>query len=703
MITTIESKPCQANNNGIYCEKDARAKCFHCSHDLCLMHLTEHTQYVESQTRTCLYSHEKVLNDLYNELESVSVSSRISEYPFIQLEKWRTDAHKKLDQLAEEKRQEIKRKISEYQIIFTEKTNEQKQKIELLKKQLNDLTRKTHVITKDIKHIEDKIKETKSFLQSIEKHSIKISTYAFFVNIRTMFFDSQTSKMVQSPSPLPTVIQTAQSKRNTRSELKEFLNNTNKKCLDKKRSLSVSLLYKNEITLNCSLLFRLINTIMAKPVKLCQADDNEKCKNEACASCYHCSRDLCLDHLTQHAQLIDALTRSTLEDYFTILTNLSTRLQSLTISTNILNEPFKKIEQWRTDAYRKIDDIVEKKCQEIKIKIVEYRQIFDTIRNEQLEKVARYRQKIAELFRKIQVSNKDMSGLRKSIEQIQNDSNIFDRHSIEVISNRPLIHSIDIRMRLNDWRSSSTLSTSSSSLSSSSVIHQLEFQVKYVRLSGVVTCHYILVEVNGTIGDLIDQFIITQNNVIIGKQKQRDYFLATEVCQRRVRRRFTTDTQLKSIFNKIEKLVLYETPFELNTINLQNYCLILCRFQDGLPWNIKFGLPLLLDVPRIQCRGRDVISALNKILKTCFPLMIANNYIHYEVGIISDEHQLNSATILNQWADEVIDEHLLITDNAMLVVNLVHSSQLSTEKQITDVTRLDGTLKSDDQRRKSRK
>ncbi|CAF3082309.1 unnamed protein product [Rotaria socialis] len=242
MITTIESKPCQANNNGICCEKDARAKCFHCSHDLCLMHLTEHTQYVENQTRTCLYSHEKVLNDLYNELESVSISSRISEYPFIQLEKWRIDAHKKLDQLAEEKRQEIKRKISEYQIIFIEKTNEEKQKIELFKKQLNDLTRRTHVINKDIKHIEDKIKETQSFLQSIEKHSIKISTYAFFVNIRTMFFDSQTSKMVQSPSPLPTVIQTAQSKRNTRSELKEFVNNTNKKCLDKKRSLSVSLL-----------------------------------------------------------------------------------------------------------------------------------------------------------------------------------------------------------------------------------------------------------------------------------------------------------------------------------------------------------------------------------------------------------------------------------------------------------------------------
>ncbi|CAF1211098.1 unnamed protein product [Rotaria sordida] len=240
MATTIESKPCQANDNGIPCEKDARAKCFHCSCDLCLIHLTEHTQLVENQTRTFLYSHEKFLNDLYNKFESLSISSRILEYPFIQLEKWRTDAHEKLDQLAEQKRREIQKKIAEYQIIFIEKTNEQKQKIDLLKKQLNNLSRQTYITNKEIKYLDDKINETKIFLNSIEKHSIKISTYAFFVNIRTNFFDLQTSKIIQSPSSI--ITQSTQSTRNTRSELKEFVNNANKQRLDKKRSLSVSLL-----------------------------------------------------------------------------------------------------------------------------------------------------------------------------------------------------------------------------------------------------------------------------------------------------------------------------------------------------------------------------------------------------------------------------------------------------------------------------
>ncbi|CAF2959310.1 unnamed protein product [Rotaria sp. Silwood2] len=437
--------------------------------------------------------------------------------------------------------------------------------------------------------------------------------------------------------------------------------------------------------------------------KPCQAEDNEKCKNEARAHCYHCSRDLCLDHLTQHAQLIDALTRSALDDYFTILTNLSTRLQSLTISTNILNDPFLKIEQWRIDAYRQIDDIVEKKFQEIRIKIDEYRQIFDTIRNEQLEKIVRYKEKIAKLFRKTQVANKDMSNLKKSIEQIQNDSNIFDKHSIEVLSNRPLIHSINIRMRLNDWKlPPSPLSSSPSSSSLSSIIQQLEFRLKYVRLSGIVTCHYVLVEINGTIGDLIDQFIMTENNLIMGKCK-RDYFLPAEVSQNRVRRRFTNNIQLKIIFNKIDELVLYETPFELNTCNLQQYCLIFCRFEDGLPWNIKFGLPILLNVPRFQCRGRDVINALDKILKICFPLIVTNNNVHYEVKIVSDDHQISTATILNEWADEVIDDHLLMADNAILVINLVYNDQSSIQKQIANLARLDGTLKNNDKYRKNRK
>jgi hypothetical protein len=251
-------------------------------------------------------------------------------------------------------------------------------------------------------------------------------------------------------------------------------------------------------------------------------------------------------------------------------------------------------------------------------------------------------------------------------------------------------------MQLGDWKPINQ-STSSSSSSISSIIRQLEFRLKYVRLSGIITCHHLLIEVNGTIGDLIDQFITQCDKTMIINQK-RNYYLATEVCQHRVRQRFTNDIQLKSIFNKIDELVLYETPFELKSVNLQQYCLILCRFQDGLPWDIKFGLPILLNVPRFQCRGRDLIDALDKTLKNCFPSIITNNNIHYEVKLVSDDHQISTARILNELADETIDDHLLEADNATLVVNLVNNAEPTTH-----LSRLDGTVKSSDKRRKSRK
>jgi exonuclease VII large subunit len=178
------------------------------------MHLTEHTQYVEGRTRRFLYSHEEILNDLNKKFKNLSIPSRILENPFLQLEKWRRDAHQKLDQLAQQKRQEIQQKISEYQIEFTKKTNEQKQKIEILIKRLNYLSRQTQIANKDIKYLEEKILESKNFLQSLDQHSIKVSTYAFCVNIQTNFFDS-------SRNPRPESV---------------------KHRFQKKRSLSVSLL-----------------------------------------------------------------------------------------------------------------------------------------------------------------------------------------------------------------------------------------------------------------------------------------------------------------------------------------------------------------------------------------------------------------------------------------------------------------------------
>lgn len=413
------------------------------------------------------------------------------------------------------------------------------------------------------------------------------------------------------------------------------------------------------------------------------------------ALCFHCSRNLCLDHLTEHAQLVDALTRSILEENFRVLNDLSTRLSSLMISSKIVKEPFVKLEQWRVEAYQQIDQIVQKKNEEIRTKIEEYRVIFDKRKKEQLEKIVRYKQKISELFRQSQVANRDLSTLKKSIEKLQKDLEKFDQHSIDLVSNPSFMHSLHIQLKLDPWKSSSSSSSSSTSSSISSVIHQLEFRLKFIRRTGFVTSHYVLVPINGTMADLMEQF--TRNEGI------KENFLATEVCQYRVRRRLNNAIQLRMIFNQISELVLYETPMESNGNDLQEYCWIFCQFENGLPWDILFRLPILLHVPRCHCRGLDIINALNQTLKNSFPVLIENTDIHYEVKIRSDDDQISLPINLNQWADEVIDEHLLMAENATLIVNVVYQNQLNIDQQTKHLARLDGIRKNSDKRRKSRK
>lgn len=190
-----------------------------------MSHLTEHTQLVENQSRSSLQSHEKLLIDLLSKLKSLTVSPRVSESPFVQLEKWRRDAHQKLDQLAEEKRQEIQQHITDYQKEFLRQTNEQKQKLNSLKKRLIDLTRQTQIASKDLKNLDEKLLETKNFILSTEKHSIKLSICTFSVQIRTNLFDSS-----------------AASPRRARPETREPPPRPTKPRVDKKRSLSASLL-----------------------------------------------------------------------------------------------------------------------------------------------------------------------------------------------------------------------------------------------------------------------------------------------------------------------------------------------------------------------------------------------------------------------------------------------------------------------------
>ena len=81
-----------------------------------------------------------------------------------------------------------------------------------------------------------------------------------------------------------------------------------------------------------------------KPLKVCEAEENA-CKRDVQALCYHCSKNLCRVHLMQHAQLIEDKTRSELHKLADNFNELSSRFDHLSISDDILKEPLIQLEK----------------------------------------------------------------------------------------------------------------------------------------------------------------------------------------------------------------------------------------------------------------------------------------------------------------------------------------------------------------------
>jgi hypothetical protein len=111
--------------------------------NLCRIHLAQHAELIEETTRTELHSLADKFNELSFRFNGLVISSHILEQPFTALEKWRLDSHDKIDQMAENKRQEINIKIEEYRSMFAIENNKQIEEINVIKKMILELIQDT--------------------------------------------------------------------------------------------------------------------------------------------------------------------------------------------------------------------------------------------------------------------------------------------------------------------------------------------------------------------------------------------------------------------------------------------------------------------------------------------------------------------------------------------------------------------------------
>jgi hypothetical protein len=195
MASSNSSKVCEAEGNA--CKKDVQALCYHCSKNLCRVHLMQHAQLIEDKTQSELHSLADKFNELSSRFNHLSISDDILKKPLIQLEKWRTEAHKKIDQIAENKRRELNDELERYRKDFFTKNEEQLVNMNNSKKMIAELIQENDASAKQIADLQKSIEEAEKYLNSLDTLVITVIAQSanWSVDICTNFYDLQATSV----------------------------------------------------------------------------------------------------------------------------------------------------------------------------------------------------------------------------------------------------------------------------------------------------------------------------------------------------------------------------------------------------------------------------------------------------------------------------------------------------------------------------
>ncbi|CAF3717922.1 unnamed protein product [Rotaria sp. Silwood1] len=92
----------------------------------------------------------------------------------------------------------------------------------------------------------------------------------------------------------------------------------------------------------------------------------ETCKRKSRALCHCCSKNLCLDHLKEHDDLINSQINTLVDE----INTLDNQLSTLNVD-EVIDKCRQKLDKWRHDCHIIIDRFYEEKCQELQQRCVQ--------------------------------------------------------------------------------------------------------------------------------------------------------------------------------------------------------------------------------------------------------------------------------------------------------------------------------------------
>ena len=149
---------------------------------------------------------------------------------------------------------------------------------------------------------------------------------------------------------------------------------------------------------------------MASSTRSCAV---RKCEISSCAVCHCCQNDLCLDHLKEHKDQLNA-------KLIPLTNQVNVVLESLDHFTPASSCSFIALEQWRNAAHATVDRFYHHKCYEL----------FEQTKNKPLEKLHATRATLDQLIRK-------QGATRENIDILTNDLRLIELE-IGALRNTPI-------------------------------------------------------------------------------------------------------------------------------------------------------------------------------------------------------------------------------------------------------------------------
>ncbi|CAF1266139.1 unnamed protein product [Rotaria sordida] len=142
---------------------------------------------------------------------------------------------------------------------------------------------------------------------------------------------------------------------------------------------------------------------MASQTRSCAV---KKCEVSSCAVCHCCKNDLCLDHLKEHKDQLNAQLIPLGDQINTFLDDLE-HFDPTSLST------FKQLEQWRILAHDTVDQFYKRMKYEL----------FEQQKNKPLEKIHATRNMLDQLIQKQAATRENINSLTNDIRLIEQEVN----------------------------------------------------------------------------------------------------------------------------------------------------------------------------------------------------------------------------------------------------------------------------------------